>query len=571
METTGLLVELAVVLVAATAGAVIAIRLGASPIVGYIVAGVAIGPYTPGLVSDAELVRALADIGVVFLMFAIGARISLPDLARVGRVATLGGVIQVSVMLAAGYLVGLAVGLAPLEALFLGAVVSNSSSTVLAKLLDERGETETEHGHTALAWSTVQDLGTIGLIIVLTSLSTSSGELVRELPEAIVLAAAFLVIALVVGARVVPAAFEHLASFRNREVFVLGVAAMALGTAWAASLFGVSLAIGAFLAGVVVSQTDLSSRVVGEALPFRDLFAGVFFVSIGMLVDPGGLFRDLPTVLLVLLLIIGLKAAVVSLVARGLGRPWRSAIVTGALLAQCAEFSFLMARLGTDVGALSDQAFSLMLGAAATSVVLAPAVFSRGHRLGAWVDRRAKPEVTVEAPVDPGSRPWAVVCGYGRVGRVVCAALEQRGLGYRVVEEDRRIIEELRSRGIPSIRGSAANRATLDVADLGSAGVLIIALPDPYTVRTVVLETREIAPTIPIVARTHRPQEREALLRMGVNEVVVGEIELGFEMTRLALGALGEAADTSAAVIGQLREGELHAMKGVSMDRTGDT
>jgi len=389
MEATPLIVELAVALMAATIGAVVAVRLGISPIVGYIVAGIAIGPYTPGLVGDTEVVRAVADIGVVFLMFAIGAQVSLPDLARVGRLASIGGVVQTLVLLGAGYAVGLAIGLSPLEALFLGAVVSNSSSMVLGKVLGDRGETETEHGHTALAWSTVQDLGTIVIIIVLSALATSPGTIAEELPLAIAKAAVFLVVIFVVGSRVVPAIFERMASLGSREVFLLGIAALALGTAYAASLFGISLAIGAFLAGVVVGQSGLSSRVLGEALPFRDLFAGIFFVSIGMLVDPFFLALNLPVALGILLLIIALKGLVIAVLARFLGRSWRSAILTGAVLAQCAEFSFLIARVGTDAGALSDQAFSLMLGASAASVVLAPTVLSLGHRVGAWVDRRS--------------------------------------------------------------------------------------------------------------------------------------------------------------------------------------
>ena len=239
MEATPLIVELAVALVAATVGAVLAVRLGVSPIVGYIVAGIAIGPYTPGLVGDAEVVRSVADIGVVFLMFAIGAQVSLPDLARVGRLASIGGVVQTLVLLGAGYLVGLAIGLTPLEALFLGAVASNSSSMVLGKVLGDRGETETEHGHTALAWSTVQDLGTI---VVQSSCWVRSPPRPRRsrriIPLALVKAAVFLVVVFVVGSRVVPSIIERMASLGSREVFLLGVAALALGTAYAATLFG---------------------------------------------------------------------------------------------------------------------------------------------------------------------------------------------------------------------------------------------------------------------------------------------------------------------------------------------
>jgi len=209
--------------------------------------------------------------------------------------------------------------------------------------------------------------------------------------------------------------------------------------------------------------------------------------------------------------------------------------------------------VGTDAGALSDQAFSLMLGASAASVVLAPTVLSLGHRVGAWVDRRSGVGAVVPSPPEADDAPWALVCGFGRVGRVIGTALERQGFRYHVIEEDRHVVEELRARGVPTVRGSAASRVALEQADLSAASVLVIAVPDPFTVRTVALEARELAPRVPIVARTHRAQERAALLRMGVDEVIVGEIELGFEMTRFALLQLGLSQDVTRAATEDLR------------------
>lgn len=554
IETSSLLVNLAFALIAAAVGAVVAVRLRLSPIVGYIVAGILIGPYTPGFVGDLEIVRALADIGVIFLLFTIGAQISLPDLARVGRLAVAGGVIEVLAMIGIAYLVGVAIGLTDLEALFLGAVVGNSSSTVLSKVLGERGESETEFGHAALAWSTVQDIGTIILIVVLTALSTSQETLATDLPVAILRAAAFLVISLVVGSRVVPLLFEFLASFRSREVFLLGVVGLALGTAFAASLFGISLALGAFLAGVVVGESELSNRVLGEALPFRDVFAGLFFVSAGMLVDPFFLAANLPAALVIVGLIIVVKGSLTAGIARGLGRSARTSILVGATLAQSAEFSFLMARVGSDLGAVGNQAFSLMLGAAAVSVVLSPAVVEIGHRLGRRVDRLGGSDEVVPARPEVRRR-HAVLCGHGRVGQLVAQALDRRGFPYVVIEEDRRIVEGLRSRGVPTIRGSA-NLVSLEAADVAHAAVLVIAVPDPLTVRLVAQEARQINPRVPIVARTHSSRERVVLRGIGVDEAVVGETELGLEMTRFALRQFGvSSAEAQAAMAGLRRRG----------------
>ena len=453
-----------------------------------------------------------------------------------------------------GYAFGVAIGLSSIEALFLGAVASNSSSTVLGKVLGERGETETEHGHTALAWSTVQDLGTIVLIVVLTALATASESVGVELAIAIAKAAGFLVLSLVVGSRVVPATFEFLATFRSREVFVLGVVALALGTAYAASLFGISLALGAFLAGVVIGKSDLSNQVVGEALPFRDLFSGLFFVSVGMLVGPRFLVLNLPAAAVILVLIVVVKGIVVALLARVLGRPWPSAILVGVVLAQSAEFSFLMARIGADIGAVGSEAFSLMLGAAAASVVLATPVLSIGHRLARWPDRDEEPEVIAPIHSTGDRRRLAVICGYGRVGRIVAAALERRGFRYTVIEIDRRVVEDLRARGVPTIRGSAANRVALERAELAQAVVLVVAVPDPITVRLVVEEARRLNPWLPIVARTHRPRERMTLRHLGATEVVVGETELGLEVTRFALRQFGVSQSETQAIVAGLRQ-----------------
>ena len=549
----GLVVNLALALIAAAVGAVVAVRVRLSPIVGYIAAGVLIGPYTPGLVGDVEIVRELADVGVVFLLFTIGARISLRDLARLGRLATVGGVSQVIVLIGAGYAAGLAIGLSDLEALFLGAVVSNSSSTVLAKVLGDRGQADTEYGHAALAWSTIQDLGTIILIVVLTALATSPDAVAQELPLAIVKAAAFLLLSLGLGSRVVPPLVEFLASFRSREIFLLGVVGIALGTAYAASLFGISLALGAFLAGLVIAESDLSYKVFGEALPFRDVFAGLFFVSTGMLVSPALLAGSLPAALVIIGLIVVVKGGVVAGLARVLGRSTPTSILIGATLAQSAEFSFLMARAGVDLGAVGGEAFSLMLGAAAASVVLSPAVVGVGQRVARRVEHRAVPD-ELRPPLAPtGRRRHAVLCGHGRVGRMVALALERRGFTVVVIEEDRGIVQELRARGVSTVRGSAANRIALETADLAHAAVLVIAVPDPLTVRLIAQEGRQIKPRIPIVARTHTARERTALRQLGVDEVVVGETELGLEMTRFALRHFGVGNPEAQAILAGLR------------------
>ena len=525
-------------------------------IVGYIVAGLAIGPFTPGVVGDIQVVDALAELGVVFLLFAIGARTSIRELLQVGTVATVGAIVQVLLCIGIGLGVGTLLGWTPLEGSVLGAVVSNSSSTVAGKVLGERGETDTEHGRVAIAWSTVQDLSTIVLIVILSALATT-GTIDGGLLVAIGRAVVFLVVLLPIGLWIVPRLFEALAATRSREVFLLGVVGVALGTALAASQFGISLALGAFLAGLLVGESDLSHRVVGEALPFRDLFAGLFFVSVGMLVDPGFVAENLALALLVLGLIVIVKGALVAAITAFFGLGLRTTVLTGVALAQAGEFSFLLARVGEDLGAVGPAVFSLMLAGTAGSIVLAGPLHAAApaaiRRLERWHDRGAIEPLADDGAGDPAARRRAVICGYGRVGRLIARGLERRGFRYLVIEEDGRIVRELRAQGIPVIRGMADNVHVLEQARLDRAAVLAVAVPDPFAVRTIVDYARRANRRLPIVARSHSTTERDVLRTLGANEVIVGETELSVQMARFALRRMGVSGTEAEAIAQGLR------------------
>lgn len=554
----GLLPNLAMALLAAAIGAAVAVRLRQSAIVGFVVAGIAIGPYTPGFVGDLETVRALADIGIVFLMFAIGNHVRIADLVRVGPVAAIGGTAQVLAMIGVGFVVGRALGWGDLESFVAGAVVSNSSSTILARILGERGETDTPHAHVSLAWSTVQDLWTIVLVVLVTALATAgaSGEdLLLALGKALV----FLLVVVPLGLRVVPRALELLASFRSREIFVLGVVTLALGTALLASAFGISLALGAFVAGLVIGESDLSHEVLGETRPLRDLFSGLFFVSVGMLVDPRFVAENLLLVALVVVLIVPVKGLLVTVITALFRYPVRTAILAGITLAQSAEFSFLLARHGADLGVVSPEVFSLLLAGAVASIVVAPALHGAGAPIVRGWERLRPARSTVPEPgpapgADAGRR-LAVVCGYGRVGRLIATTLERRGFRCVVIEEDPRLVRELRQRGGTVLRGSAENAVVLGQAPLASAAVLLVALPDPLMARQVVMNARREHPRLPIVVRAHSAAERDVLRRLGASEVVVGETELGLEMTRYALRRLGLSGVEAQAIVQGIRGG----------------
>ena len=557
METAGLLVNLVFAYGAALIGAVVAARLRQSIILGYILAGIAIGPFTPGFVADRATVEALADIGIIFLLFAVGVQLSLRDLLRVGTIAIGGGSLQVLVTIGLGYLIGVALGWSPLESLFFGAVLSNSSSTVLSKILDERGEMESEHGQIGLAWSTVQDLSTIVLVVVLSALAAGSQSLVADLGWALLKAALFMAVLVLAGSRVLPYLFEHVAALRSREVFILAVAAVALGTAYVSSLFGLSLALGAFVAGVVVGESDLSHQILGEILPLRDILAGLFFVSVGMLVNPFFVVENLVLVLLTLALIVVAKGLLVAAITWFFRRSAHMALLTGVTLAQSAEFSFLLARLGEDLGAVSATVFSLMMAGTAASIVVSPSLHRIADPAARWLERRLpeSPLAHLPAAADLDCRPrrHAVICGFGRVGRVVGVALRRRGFSFVVIEQDQRLVRRLREQGVPALLGHADNPVLLERANVAQARVLVVAIPEALAARQIVDYARRANPRLSIVVRTHSAEEMRFLEDRGVGEAVLGELELALELTRHTLRRFGVTSAETLAIIQGLR------------------
>jgi len=553
LTDTGILVTLALALVAAAVGGAIAVRLGQSPILGYVVGGLVIGPYTAGPVAEPATVAALADIGLVFLLFAVGLELSLRDLVRVGRVAIAGGTIQVVVMVIVGYLAGLAMGFQPLESLFLGAFVSQSSSAVMAKILGERAELDTAHGHVALGWATLQDLSTIVLVVLLSALA-HGGDLVNEIAISVAKTGLFLVILLPLGLKVLPWLFERVAILRSREMFILTVVAVALGTAYVSELFGLSLALGAFLAGLLVSESDISHHVLGELSPVRDVFAALFFVSIGMFVNPGFVLTSFSLVLIAVLLIVPGKGALIAGLSRLFGVPGYAAVLAGVIMAQAGEFSFLLARIGVEAGVVGENMFSLMLASAALSIVIAPTAASCTPGLLRRFNRRFATHI--EPPLTPAVAPLrrhVVLCGYGRVGRLIASALERRGFPFIVVEVDPRVCRELRSIGIPVIQGPAENLRSLERADLEHAQIVVVTMPDPLAVRQVVHFVRRSHPRLQVVARAGSPAERAQLEREGVGEVVVAQTEIALEMARFTLSRLGVSGPETQAIVQGLR------------------
>ncbi len=478
-----------------------------------------IGPFTPGFVGDPERISELAEVGVILLLFALGVEFSLRELARVRAIVVPGAIAQILLVTLAGAAVATVLGLDVRAAIVVGGAISISSTLVVLKLLLDRGETDSLHGRVAIGWMIVQDIGAILMMAILPPLA--GGDLLGPLVLALVKAALFLVLSYVVGTRLLPWLFRTVSRLGSPELFLLAVFATALITAFVSSaVFGLSLALGAFVAGLIVSESELSHQAAGEVTPFRDLFAVLFFVSVGMLLDPSALLADLPALVLLLVVALAGKAIVSGVAGRLLGMPIRSAILLGATIAQVGEFSFLIAEQALHLGILDARAYNLILGTAVLSIVAGAA--ARAGRAPARPPAGARPHgrrpaapVAGAAPSSRGelataggddARVSVVVLGAGRVGRVVIRAVRARGFRCVAVDRDQRRLEAIAESGAATLFGDAANPAILARCGLDKARLLVVAVGDPLTARLAVERALAINPR----ARDRGPGPRHA-------------------------------------------------------------
>lgn len=544
MEGHQLVVDLVLAIVAAFIGGLAAQRLGQPVIVGYLIAGVALGPFTPGPTASAESIGVIAEIGVAFLMFALGAEFSRAELRGMGRVALIGGSLQIAGTIAVGIAVGLALGLTPIQGVFVGALLALSSTVVAVKVLAARGALQSLHGRGSIALLIAQDLAVVPMIVFLPALS-APGELdwvavLAVVTKAIgVVAAAYLL-----GARAAPWLLGHVATRPSREVFLLAVVALALGTALMTQLAGLSLAFGAFLAGVVIAESEYRTQVVAEVLPLRDLFTSLFFVSVGMLIDPLTLLGALGPLLLLTAAVVVVKPAVTTLALLLAGLPGVVALPAALAIAQVGEFSFVLARVGIDSGAIPARVFDLTLATALVSIVLAPLVVRGGPAALAVLRRAPGIRAAFAEPLDVGAgsgglRRHVVICGFGNVARELADVLDRRGFAYVVVEYNPAVMRELRRSGRRVIYGDAANPAVLEHANLAEASLLAVLVPDPRTAELTTRNARTLNARLDIIARAARPEDVDRLRRAGATDVVQPEFEAGVEVIRHALRRFG--------------------------------
>jgi CPA2 family monovalent cation:H+ antiporter-2 len=544
MEELALVVDLVLAVALAFLGGIVAQRLGQPVILGYLLAGVLIGPFTPGPVADVHQVQVLAEIGVAFLMFALGAEFSMPELRRLGRVATVGGAVQIVGTMLLGPALAPLLGLSFVQGVFLGALIALSSTVVALKVLMARGELQAVHGRVALGLLIAQDIAVVPMVVVLPALGAGGDGLLADLGLAAVKTVGVLLGAFVLGARVVPWVLARAAVTRSRELFLLGVVAFALGTALVTQFAGLSLAFGAFLAGLVVAESELRTQVIAEVLPLRDLFASLFFVSVGMLINPVALLADLGTLALLTAVVVVGKIVVVTVAVLLLGMSGRVALMAGLALAQVGEFSFVLARLGVDRGAIPQRLFDLTLATAVATIVLTPALLRAGPALLRTLQRAPlighRFAERVEADPDDGALVGhVVICGFGRVGRELADALELNGTPYLVMEYNPALVRDLRAREVPVVYGDATNPAVIEHAHLDRASMLAVLVPDPSTAELVTRRARADHPDLDIVARASSAAGVAQLQRAGATEVVQPEFEAGVEVIRHALRRCG--------------------------------
>ncbi|CAO4151827.1 cation:proton antiporter domain-containing protein [Methylorubrum aminovorans] len=562
-HATELISIIALGLVCAFIGGMLAQRIRLPPLVGYLVAGIAIGPFTPGFVGDPALASQLAELGVILLMFGVGLHFSIGDLLAVRTIALPGAIVQIGVATAMGAGLAWGFGWGAGAGLVFGLALSVASTVVLLRALEGRGLLDTDKGRIAVGWLIVEDLAMVVALVLLPAVAPALGGEAAEMvghhaaPDhglwvtlglTLAKVGVFIAVMLIGGRRVVPYLLGLAARTGSRELFTLAVLASAVGIAYASSeLFGVSFALGAFFAGMVLAESDLSHQAAADSLPLQDAFAVLFFVSVGMLFDPGIVLREPLAILGVVgVIVLGKSLAAIAIVL-AFGHPVGTALTIAASLAQIGEFSFILAGLGISLKLLPPEGRDLILGGALLSITLNPLFFGLADRVSRWLgerpDLRRRFERGAAAPLPVRAASalsgHAVIIGYGRVGSAIGKALQDWNLPFVVVERDRRRVEELRSQGVPAVFGDATAPGILDAADIGSARLVVVATPDPHQARRLLTKARAANPGIDSVVRTHSDSERRRLEEDGVGLVLMAERELALGMMTYALRSLG--------------------------------
>lgn len=566
METLPLFRDLVIAFLTALAGGMLANRLRQPAILGYLVGGVVVGPHVLGLLSDPAQIEKLAQIGVVMLMFALGIEFNLGILRPVWKVAVGAGLLQLTLTIALVTLGAQIMGLGFGPGLLLGFILALSSTVVVVRILSERGELDAHYGRVLLGILIVQDLSVIAMVLLVPQIAGDGGlgwEAFWHLAAAI----AFLAASLFFGTRIVPFLMRRVSFTGQRELFLLSVVAIALGMAALSQALGVSLALGAFFAGLVVSESETSQQVLAQVLPLRDLFATLFFVSLGMLIDPHLIAAHAGIVVALVLAILLGKSLIGLFSTWAFGNGGRTALGVGLGLAQIGEFSFILAQLGRQEGILPPGVFAAILGASMISLLCAPFLFqlnaivgtaaSRSPRLCRWMEGPGlAPESAVSA-----CRDHAVICGFGRMGHHVGDILATWRIPFVVVDMDLHAIQEVRGMGAVAIYGDASNPDVLEMANLEEARAMIIALPDPLSSELCMMYALSRNPELEVVVRVHRTGDIDRFYELGATEVVQPEFEASLEAVRRTLTIFGHRSSQLHSYLHQIRSRRYYSFR----------
>jgi monovalent cation:H+ antiporter-2, CPA2 family len=572
-----LVADLSLVLLAALAGGFLAQRLGQPLMVGYILAGVLVGPFTGGFtVVNVHDIEQLAELGVALLLFSLGLELSFRELKPIRAVALGGATIQIIVTIALGLALGLALGWEWRPALWFGALISLSSTMVVLKTIQAQGRLGTLSSRVMFGILIVQDLAVVPLMIVLPELSDPAGGLVR-LGSAAARAILLLGVIVLVATRLVPRLMAFVARWNSRELFLLSTTTLAFGIGYVTWSFGLSMALGAFVAGLVINESEYAHQALSDIVPLRDLFGMLFFVSVGMLLDPSLVWQQMGALGFVVVAIVVGKAAILAGVVRAFGYWNVVPLAVGLTLFQVGEFAFVLARVGLSSGAIGNDVYALTLNAAIVTMVLTPAVsgFTSVAYDRLWPRRPREAFEAINLP-RAGLSNHVLVAGWGRVGRSVGDALSHLNLPYVLVEFDDRRVRQARTAGVPVIYGDASQTVVLEAAGVRLARALLVTVPAYPDVRNIVTAARQVRPDLPIVARADGTDAIQGLYALGVQEVASPEFEAGIEMTRQALihlnvpaydilrvasairreryGVAGEQLDEQRAILTQVRE-----------------
>ncbi len=574
-------------------------RLRLSPLVGYLVAGVMIGPFTPGYVADQALAPQLAELGVILLMFGVGLHFSLSDLMSVRAIALPGALGQMSIVSLLGFGLAYAMGWSIGAGIVFGLSLSVASTVVVLRALQEKRLIDTERGRIAVGWLIVEDLAMVLALVLIPALAgilggeaqveTGTGADLLALLEAdtvwgvlgltLVKVAAFVILMLVVGRRVIPWVLHYVAHTGSRELFRLAVLAIALGVAFgSAELFGVSFALGAFFAGMILAETPLSHQAANETLPLRDAFAVLFFVSVGMLFDPSVLVREPgPAAATFLIIVIG-NALVAFTIVAVFRYPLMTALTSAAALSQIGEFSFILAGLGVGLKLLPETGQDLILAGAILSILANPLLFFALDKARPWLEARERqaspqPTPTPQSPELPATslREHAVLVGHGRVGSLVAEALKVREIPFLVIEERIETVARVRGEGVKVVSGTVGQDGVLEAVNLPEAQWLISAIPSPFEAIELIERAKKANPSIRIIARAHNDAEVKQLRKVGADYIVLGEREIAREIVSHIFGLSSSSDRMEGTVDDAFRRAQAEASTSIEQEGLAKT